>query len=415
MTSFFKILHRSKKTFARTGVIHTPHGDITTPAFVPVATQATIKGITMEEFRAIGASSLLCNTYHLYLRPGDKRVKRFGGLHAFMGWDGPIWTDSGGFQAFSLGAGMEHGVSKVGKVENLEYTTSSLRHTNKLEYVGMSLRTNNKSFVKISEDGVEFRSHIDGSEHFFTSERSMQVQKNLGADIVFAFDECTSPTHSYAYTKRSMERTHRWAKRSLREFQRLAEKGKRSQFLFGIIQGGDHKDLREQSAFAINAIDFDGVGIGGYVGDSKAKLYRVLDWVLPHCDDSKPRHLLGIGGVSDIFEAVERGVDTFDCVIPTRCGRNGTVLTREGMLHLGNAAFREDKRPIETGCVCYACSHATRAYLSHLFRASEMLGPILATIHNLSFVERLMHDIREAIAHNGLARVKRKYRKAVCL
>ncbi len=409
---FFTITYRNKKTRARTGILHTAHGDIKTPAFIPVATQGSVKGITIQELQEIGVQAVLGNTYHLYLRPGDRAIRSFGGLHRFMGWDGPLFTDSGGFQVFSLGAGLEHGVGKIGgKREEAR-------------------KQNLKSLVKISEEGVEFQSHIDGSQHFLTPERSMQIQRNLGADIIFAFDELTSPLHSYNYTKTSMNRTHRWAIRSLQEFNRLQKKSERpfdrfdhfnefragklrvnNQFLFGIVQGGDHKDLREKSARAITTMDFDGIGIGGYVGDSKAKLYKVLSWVIPHLDPEKPRHLLGIGAVGDILEAVERGIDTFDCVIPTRYARNGTAFTTHEVLHLGNAGFRGDKQALEEGCQCYACRTTTRGYISHLFRANEMLGPILMTIHNLAFFERFLQEIRDAIPHGKLPKLRRRYKK----
>lgn len=390
--TFFTILYRDKKTRARTGVMRTAHGNIHTPAFIPVATQATIKGLTIDQVKAIGNDAVLANTYHLYLRPGDDVVRRFGGLHSFMGWQGPIVTDSGGFQVFSLGAGLVDGSSKIAK---------------KTSVVSTGLE---KSKVKISEEGVEFRSHIDGSRHMLTPEKSIRIQRNLGADIIFTFDECTSPSHSYRYITTSMDRTHRWAARSLREFKRACRRGVEKQYLFGIIQGGDYRDLREKSARIINAMDFDGIGIGGSFGDSKVKMYHMLSWALALCDESKPRHLLGIGKVHDIFEAVAVGIDSFDCVIPTRYGRNGSALTRRGIVHLDNAIFKNSKDPLEDGCDCYACMTTTRGYISHLFRAHEMLGPILLTIHNLSFMERLMREIRRAIPDGRFGTVRRKYR-----
>lgn len=385
----FKILKKSKKGRGRLGVISTPHGDIQTPAFIPVGTQATVKGMTTDQLKQIGNESILCNTYHLYLRPGDKVIKKLGGLHKFMNWDQPIWTDSGGFQVFSLGYGIEH---KVGKMANYSINQRSL--DNLVE----------KKLTKITEEGVEFRSHLDGSKHFLTPEKSIQIQKNLGADIIFAFDECTSPLSDYEYTKKSMEMTHRWATRSLREF-KTGLKSLRSlnnkQMLFGIVQGGAYKDLREASAKFIGEQDFDGFGIGGSFGssygDSKENMKKVLDWTIPFLPEEKPRHLLGIGGVDDIYEAVQRGIDTFDCVQPTRLGRNGSALIAKGNLNLKASKLLKDKNPIDKKCQCYTCQNHTRAYLAHLFRANEMLGPILATIHNLYFMEKLMAQCREQL------------------
>jgi queuine tRNA-ribosyltransferase/7-cyano-7-deazaguanine tRNA-ribosyltransferase len=380
----FKILKKAKNNQARLGVIETKHGEIHTPAFVPVGTQATVKGLTVEQLKEIGAESVLCNTYHLYLRPGDKVVKKMGGLHKFMNWDRPIWTDSGGFQAFSLGAAIEHG---VGKIASIFPDSHRLIRTNK-----PISHHHEKSFTKITEDGVEFRSHLDGSRHFFTPEKSMEIQKNLGADLIFAFDECTSPLHDYAYTKKAMERTHRWAKRSLESYDY------KRQALFGIVQGGAYKDLRIKSAKTIGAMDFQGFGIGGSLGKSKKEMFQVLDWSVPLLPENKPKHLLGIGSPEDIWEAVKRGIDTFDCVAPTRLGRNGSALLKKGKtLNIKSGRYLKDKNPIDKKCGCYACQNYTRAYISHLFKANEMLGPILTTIHNLYFMESLMRDIRKKI------------------
>lgn len=381
----FKILRKSKNSRARLGVIETAHGDIHTPAFVPVGTQATVKGLTEKQLKEIGAESVLCNTYHLYLRPGDETIKKLGGLHKFMNWDRPIWTDSGGFQAFSLGAAMEHGVSKIANIFPEE---GEKEHAPRLPKAD--------KFARISEEGVEFRSHLDGSKHFFTPEKSMKIQKNLGADLIFAFDECTSPLHDYAYTKKAMERTHRWAKRSLESYD------KKNQALLGIVQGGAYKDLRVQSSKFIGSLDFNGFGIGGSLGKSKADMFKVLDWSVPFLSEDKPKHLLGIGSPEDIWEAVKRGVDTFDCVAPTRLGRNGSALVRRnlgegGSLNIKSGRYLKDKNPIDKKCRCYTCQNYTRAYISHLFKAKEMLGPILTTIHNLYFMENLLQDIRKKI------------------
>ncbi len=372
----FKILKKSKKSRARLGIIKTKHGVIHTPAFVPVATQAAIKGLTVDQLKSVGFESLLCNTYHLYLRPGDLTVKKMGGLHKFMKWNGPIWTDSGGFQVFSLGAAIQHGVGKVANAEGEQVTPLK----------------SGKSFVKITDDGVEFRSHLDGSKHFLTPEKSIQIQENLGADIIFAFDECTSPKHDHAYTEKSLTRTHSWARRCLKVF-----KGK-NQALFGIVQGGIYKDLRIKSAKAIGAMDFDGFGIGGAFGEKEMK--EVLDWTIPFLPEDKPKHLLGIGSEKDIWEAVKRGIDTFDCVVPTRLGRAGSALIRGNKLfNAKSGRYSEDKKPIENDCGCYTCANYSRAYISHLFHANEMLGPILVTIHNLSFMYKLLEEIRERIAN----------------
>ncbi len=367
-------------------MIETKHGVIHTPAFIPVGTQATVKGLTPDQLKQIGSESVLCNTYHLYLRPGDETVKKLGGLHKFMNWDRPIWTDSGGFQVFSLGAAMVHGVSKIANI----FPDEGEREQAK--------KVRENPFSKISEDGVEFRSHLDGTMHFLTPEKSIKIQENLGADLIFAFDECTSPLHDYKYTKRSMERTHRWAKRCLKVF-----KGKKAglpavrQALFGIVQGGAYKDLRLKSAKTIGSMDFDGFGIGGSLGKSKKDMFDVLDWTMPLLPENKPKHLLGIGSEEDIWEAVKRGVDTFDCVAPTRIARNGAALIKGGSINLKSGRYTQEKKPLEPKCDCYTCQNYTRAYISHLFRAHEMLGGILTTIHNLSFMERLMADIRKRI------------------
>ncbi len=378
----FRILKKAKNSRARLGLIETKNGVIHTPAFVPVATQATVKGLTVEQLNEIGPESVLCNTYHLYLRPGDKTVRKMGGLHQFMNWQKPIWTDSGGFQAFSLGAAISHKVSKIANI----FPDEGPR-----EHVSEKAVPPAENFVKITEEGVRFRSHLDGSFHLLTPERSMEIQKNLGADLIFAFDECTSPLHDYAYTKKSMERTHRWAKRSLDSYDR------KNQALFGIVQGGAYKDLRLQSAKFIGSIDFDGFGIGGSLGKSKKDMYKVLDWTASCLPEEKPKHLLGIGSEEDIWEAVKRGVDTFDCVAPTRIARNGSALLTKTSLNLKSGRYLQDKNPIDKKCGCYTCENYTRAYLSHLFKSHEMLGPILTTIHNLSFMERLMKKIRERI------------------
>ena len=375
----FRILKKSRISRARHGIIETAHGIIETPAFIPVATQATIKGVTPAQLKEIGTRAILCNTYHLFLRPGDTVVKKAGGLHKFMNWDGPVFTDSGGFQVFSLGLGIEHG---VGKIANIFPAEGEIEHTS--SYKG-------DKFTKINEDGVEFRSHIDGTKHFLTPEKSIKIQENLGADIIFSFDECTSPLSSYEYTKKALERTHRWEKRSLKTFH-----GKK-QALFGIIQGGEYKDLRIKSAKFIASEDFDGFGIGGSLGKSKKDMYNVLNWSVPLLPESKPRHLLGIGDPDDIHEAVKRGIDLFDCVMPTRLGRNGAALVKNGRINIKSGRYLTDYSPIEKSCQCYTCKNFQKSYISHLFKANEMLGPILTTIHNLYLMENLMKKIRTSI------------------
>ncbi len=380
----FKILKKSGK--ARTATFSTPHGAILTPAFVPVATKATIKALDSDDVRAIGFNSVLANTYHLMLQPGSALVKKMGGLHKFMDWQGPIFTDSGGYQVFSLGTGLTQNTGKIRK-----------------EIVGHSATYSKKSLIKITDNGVEFRSHINGRKIFLRPEDSIRIQEELGADIIFAFDECTSPTDSRGYVEKSLERTHAWAKRS------LAAHRRKDQALFGIVQGGDWKNLRTTSAEYIGSLAFHGFGIGGSFG--KKEMLDVLNWTIPLLPENKPRHLLGIGLVEDIFDAVARGIDTFDCVEPTRLGRHGTLLTASGRMRISAAKFRADKKPAENGCPCELCAKYSRAYLHHLFRADEMLGPRLATIHNLTFMHRLMAEIRKNIASGKFLQFKRNFLK----
>lgn len=375
---------------ARVGVLHTAHGAVQTPAFVAVGTQGTVKGVSPDGVAEAGTQLLFANTYHLYLRPGAEVVDAHGGLHRFMNWNRPILTDSGGFQVFSLGASIEHGVGKIASIFPGEEAPQAAR------------RLTGKAMVRVGEEGVEFKSHIDGSLHAFTPERSIEVQRALGADIALAFDECTSPLHDEAYTRRSLERTHRWAERSLRAFRASAPRHGYPQALYGIVQGGSYQDQREESADVIGAMGFDGVAVGGNLGSTRQEMYRILDWTVPRLPRELPRHLLGIGDVPSILEAVERGIDTFDCVMPTRNARNGGVLVRQGggeafRINLRNARYATDMLPLEPGCDCYACRHYTRSYVRHLFRAGERLGEQLATVHNLRFMARLMEDVRAAI------------------
>jgi queuine tRNA-ribosyltransferase len=335
---------------ARAGVFHTPHGDILTPAFAPVGTQATVKAITPNQLKDLGANLVLSNTYHLYLRPGDNLVAELGGLHAFMGWSGPILTDSGGFQVFSL--------------------------------------SDNR---KVDDDGVTFKSHIDGSIHRITPEKSISIQENLGADIIMAFDEC-APPDDRAYNEAAILRTHAWAQRCLQV------KSRPDQALFGIIQGGVFIDLRQQSAEFITALDFPGNAIGGLsVGETKQEMHTVLDTVDEILPKSKPRYLMGVGTVDDLLNSTRRGVDIYDCVLPTRLARHNAAICGRERLNLVNAAFARDPNPIEEHCVCYTCRNFSRAYLRHLILAKEMLSATLLSIHNLHTLIQLTRDMRQAI------------------
>ena len=386
----FEVIKEIPGALGRAGVISTPHGVINTPAFVTVGTKATIKALTPEQVKSLGAQVVLANTYHLYLEPGEEILKQAGGLHNFMHWAGPTMTDSGGFQAFSLGAAFgKGGVSKVARgLDNFDNFTPEGPYADQNSQAPLAT-----ALAKVDEDGVTFKSHINGSEHRFTPERSMEIQHNIGADIMFAFDECTSPQASYEYQKEAMERTHRWAKRSLDFHQNSGQANKQS--LFGIVQGGRHQDLREESAKFIASLDFDGFGIGGSF--NKDDLSTAVGWVNKILPPDKPRHLLGIGEVEDLFNGVENGVDTFDCVMPTRMARNGTLQTAEGRLNIFNAQYKNDFTPVEQGCECYTCKNYTKAYLAHLFRSKEILANTLASIHNLYFFINLVDQMREHI------------------
>lgn len=365
----------------RVGKITTAHGDILTPAFIVVGTKATVKALTPEQVSELGAQAVLANTYHLYLQPGDNLVKKSGGLHKIMNWSGPTFTDSGGFQAFSLGAAFDNKVGKISKIKKEENNEETSSH---------------QSLVKIDEDGVEFKSIIDGSTHKFTPEKSIEIQENIGADIIFAFDECTSPHASYEYQKEAMNRTHRWAERSLDYHKKhVKDSINPDQSIFGIVQGGRHQDLRKESAKIIGGMDFDGFGVGGSF--DKEDIYTAVGWVNDILPKGKPRHLLGIGEPADLFGGIENGVDTFDCVAPTRMARNGNLYTRDGRINILNAQFKNDFKKIDEECQCYACGHYTRAYLSHLFHAKEILGATLASIHNLYFIVNLVKEIRQSM------------------
>lgn len=370
---------------ARAGLIRTSHGVVHTPAFVPVATQAAIKGaVEPQDLKKIGLEAIFANTYHLHLRPGEEIIKKQGGLHQFMNFDRVIMTDSGGFQAFSLGWGIIH---KVGKIANI-FPDENLANFNN--------SFNGKKFATITDDGVKFRSHIDGAEIFLTPEKSIEIQEKLGADIILAFDECTSPLHNQQYTALALKRTHQWAIRSLQA------KKNANQALYGIVQGGAYKSLRQKSAQFITAQKFDGFAIGGSLGKSKKDMLKILEWTIPLLDNQRPRHLLGIGTIEDIENCIKRGIDTFDCVWPTRLARNGTLLIKKGTLTILNSKYKNDKNPIESDCQCSTCQNYSRAYLRHLFQSKEMLGARLATIHNLYFINQIFKQIRQKILANEI-------------
>ncbi len=382
-------------TLARAGVIHTPHGDIETPAFIVVGTKATVKALTPEQVRDIGAQAVLANTYHLFLEPGDELLRDAGGLHSFMQWDGPTFTDSGGFQVFSLGAAFGKGVSKVATEETPADAVAQGQECAVSE-------SGHGSLASVDEDGVTFRSHIDGASHRLTPERSLQIQHNIGADILFAFDECTSPQDPHERQKVSLARTHRWAVRSLDEHKKLGG----PQALYGVVQGGKYEDLRKEAAHTLGVMDFDGFGIGGSF--TKADIGTAVRWVNEILPEDKPRHLLGIGEIGDLFLGVENGIDTFDCVAPTRMARNGGAYTKSGRINLNNAAHTRDLSPLEVGCACYTCKRFTRAYLAHLVRAKEMLAATLISIHNLHFIVRLVAGMRQAILDGTFFQYKKE-------
>jgi len=408
----FKIEKKIPGTLGRTGILKTPHGEIKTPAFVTVGTKATVKAMTPEQVMSLGAQVVLANTYHLYLQPGDELIKKAGGINKFMNVDVPMMTDSGGFQVFSLGAAFGTSVSKFGKSKNLEAGLPNPKVGKKEEIDEKCRMEEVAQLAKIDEDGVTFRSHIDGSEHRFTPERSIEIQHNIGADIIFAFDECTSPIASYEYQRRAMERTHRWAERSLVAHNPLSDSMHKyldvgslsGQALFGIVQGGRFEDLRKESARVISKMDFGGFGIGGSF--EKEDMDTAVGWVNEILPEEKPRHLLGIGEPCDLFGGIENGADLFDCVAPTRMARNGTLHTNKGRINIFNAKYVHDFSSIDKNCECYACKNYTRAYVAHLFRAKEMLASTLASIHNLHFIVKLVDDIRQSILDNRFAEFK---------
>ena len=396
---------------ARAGILSTPHGDIQTPAFVAVGTKADVKGIKASEFSSLGIQTLIANTYHLYLSPGPELIEKAGGIHKFMGFDGPIMTDSGGFQVFSLGEGFGKKISKFGGPEQKapakgrdEHDPNSLLQDFAAPAIyDEDLATSHGKLAIVDEEGVSFTSHVDGTLHRFTPERSIEIQHGLGADIIFAFDECTSPTADYEYQKEASARTHRWADRSLKAHRQMSTKdrplyNKGRSFvpgIYGIVQGGRYADLRIESAKYLANMDFDGYGIGGSF--SKHDILGILDKVNTELPKEKSRHLLGIGEPEDMFIGVEAGIDTFDCVLPTRNGRNGGVYTNFGKIQIPGSKYQTDFNPLDPGCECPVCKNHTRAYIHHLFRTHEMLGQILASMHNIFFLTNLVAKIRQSL------------------
>lgn len=358
----FEITARDPRSHARCGVLRLPHGEVETPVFMPVGTQGTVKAMTQEELERLNFRIILCNTYHLYLRPGHERVAQAGGLHRFIAWEGNILTDSGGFQVFSL-----------------------------------------QGLRRVYEDGVKFQSHLDGSYHYFTPERAIEIQHALGADIIMAFDECPPYPCTWEQAGQAVERTHRWALRCLQAHDT-------AQALFGIVQGSVYEDLREQSARFISGQDFAGVAIGGVsVGEEKSEIHRIVAFTTPLLPESKPRYLMGVGEPDDILQAVASGVDMFDCVLPTRLARNAVMMTRRGRVNLRNARFADDFGPVDLDCDCLVCQRYCAAYIRHLFNAREILAARLATYHNLYFYQKLMQDVRRAIREGNLEQFTREF------
>ena len=414
----FTISAYDKETKARVGRLSTPHGEIDTPAYLSVGTQASVKAVSPDDLYTLAAQGIFANTYHLYLRPGPEIIAKLGGLHKFMRWDGPIFTDSGGYQVFSLGFAIEHNVGKMVKLFGDEVVSNLSTERIKSLIVRQKL-------CKVDDSGATFVSYLDGSLHLFTPEISMRVQQMLGSDIVLVFDECTSPLSDYDYTKISMRRSHLWAERSFDEFNKLQLKKENTrQAIYGIIQGGPFEDLRIKSAKFINKMPFFGIAIGGALVN-KTKMKDILSWVTSNLSPNKPKHLLGIGTIEEIFSAVGYGIDTFDSTGPTREARAGGVFvrsywenkggTKEGKKHkwrvnLTNEEFKRDGAVLEKNCGCYTCrSGFSRAYLRHLFFARELLVYRLLSIHNLFFIERFMNDLREAISKGSFTRFRHSW------
>lgn len=401
----FKITHKLGK--ARVGLLQTPHGVIETPSFNPVGTLASVKALSPKDLTEIGVQIVLANTYHLMLRPGANVVKKMGGLHKFMGWNKPIMTDSGGFQVFSLGIALEHGVGKLLRVQSTGDSEQSRPRLN-----------------KVTEEGVVFQSHLDGSKHTLDAEKSIQLQFDMGADLIVAFDDLESPIHDYNETLLSLERTQRWEKRSLEEYRRQqsARTNNLSPILYGITHGGVFKDLRIRSAKFVDD-NFDAIALGGAHKD-RDTLYQVVEWTVGHVAEDKPKHLLGIGEVEDLFEGVKRGIDLFDCVAPTRRARNGSLYispvsgfypeladytSKNFTLSIRQSRFISDHQPIDPTCNCYTCQNFSRAYLRHLLMSDEILFHQLATYHNIYFITELVRKIRESIKEGNFEQLKKQW------
>ncbi len=388
----FKVGKKLDGTLARTGVISTPHGEIKTPAFIAVGTKATLKALVPEQLETLGAQAVLANAYHLYLQPGADVVEAAGGLGEFMNWSKPTFTDSGGFQVMSLGVGFKKVVDMEG--QELEKPPSK-----------------KERLAWVDDEGVTFKSHLDGSMHWFTPEISMQVQHKIGADIIFAFDELTTLHDSYEYQVEALERTLNWARRCIAEHKKLSKQqpSKPYQALLGVVQGANYEDLRRKAAKDLSKLDFDGFGIGGAI--EKSRLGEILRWVNGELPENKPRHLLGISEPDDIFIAIEQGIDTFDCVSPARVARNASLYTPTGRINIRGARYKTDFTPLDENCDCYTCGHYTKAYLQHLFRAKEILAATLATIHNERFIVKLVDDIRKSIEEQNFEDFKETWLK----
>jgi queuine tRNA-ribosyltransferase len=389
----FEIKKRLPENLGRVGVIKTPHGEIQTPAFIPVGTKATVKSVLPEAMKELGSQALLANAYHLYLQPGPDLVDEAGGLGRFMNWSGPTFTDSGGFQVLSLGVGFK----KVLAMDPDSVQADDVMASEK------------ERLALVDEDGVNFKSHIDGNVHRFTPEVSMQVQHQIGADLIFAFDECTTLKNTREYQEQSLVRTLRWAERCVIEHQRLTEVrvDKPYQALLGVIQGAQYQDLRRRAAKDIAGLDFDGFGIGGAI--DKNILGQIVRWVNEELPENKPRHLLGIGEPDDLFEGVENGADTFDCVAPSRNARNAAAYSKFGRYNISNSKYQRDFSAIDEDCSCYTCTNYSRAYLQHLFRAKEMLFSTLLTIHNLHFTVSLVDKMRMCILEGTFFEFKKEF------
>ncbi len=382
----FVIDARAAKGLARAGTLTTPHGVIRTPAFVPVGTKANVKGILPRDLETLGAQVVLANTYHLYLQPGEKIVEAAGGLGTFMGWKGPTMTDSGGFQVFSLGAAFGKTISK--------FIKSEAPTEESVAVFDESVASQHGQLAIVDDEGVSFTSHHDGTLHRFTPERSVEIQHALGADMFFAFDECTSPTAPYEYQREAMERTHRWALRSLQAHRQNTD-AVRKQALFGIVQGGRYEDLRKESAREIASLGFDGIGIGGSF--SKEDMRGALQAAVSELPEELPKHFLGIGEPGDVLEGIANGMDLFDCVAATRIGRHGSIYTKRGIVHLRNGEFKNDFTPLDPETLVPGTETFTRAYVSHLVRSGEILGSVIASMHNVGFILQLVDGARKAV------------------